>query len=80
MLQFEIVYMDFSIRYQDWLFYNLVILQIQLTPAQLQAIQMQLQGKLSNQPIIIQTTQQQASAPVQTVTQSSQAQQFTQVK
>lgn len=46
---------------------------IQLTPQQLQAIQMQLQGRTTNQPIIIQTS----SAPQQanqTVTQADQVQ------
>lgn len=43
---------------------------IQLTPQQYQAIQMQLQGKASNQPIIIQTS---AAQPLQTQTVVSQA-------
>lgn len=47
---------------------------IQLTPQQLQAIQMQLQGKQSNQPIIIQSSQQPAVQTVQTATQSNQSQ------
>lgn len=43
--------------------------QIQLTPAQLQAIQMQLQGKQTNQNVII---QQGAQPAVQTVSADSQ--------
>ena len=46
-------------------------LQIQLTAAQLQAIQMQLQGK-GNQPIIIQTPATQTQAVTQAVTQADQ--------
>lgn len=54
-------------------------LQIQLTPAQLQAIQMQLQGKQGNQPIIIQSSEQPAVQTIQTVTQADQSQ-FGQVR
>lgn len=56
-----------------------MILQIQLTPAQLQAIQMQLQGKQGNQPIIIQSSEQPAVQTIQTVTQADQSQ-FGQVR
>lgn len=54
-------------------------MQIQLTAAQLQAFQMQLQGKQANQPLIIQTTQQQND---QIIGATQQQQQFatTQVK
>lgn len=55
------------------------VLQIQLTPAQLQAIQMQLQGKQGNQPIIIQSSEQPAVQTIQTVTQADQSQ-FGQVR
>lgn len=49
---------------------------IQLTPQQLQAIQMQLQGKTSNQPIIIQTSAAQPQQPTQTVVSQSDQVQF----
>lgn len=50
------------------------VFQIQLTPQQLQVIQMQLQGKHNNNPIIIQTS---AAQPVQTQTLTQGDQQFT---
>ena len=53
-----------------------LLFQIQLTPQQLQAIQMQLQGKTSNQPIIIQTSGSQPQQQTQTVVSQSDQVQF----
>ncbi|XP_052775186.1 nuclear transcription factor Y subunit gamma-like isoform X1 [Mya arenaria] len=49
---------------------------IQLTPQQLQVIQMQLQGKTSNQPIIIQTSASQPTTSQSIVTQGDATQLF----
>lgn len=49
---------------------------IQLTPQQLQAIQMQLQGKTSNQPIIIQTSGSQPQQTTHTVVSQADQVQF----
>ncbi len=56
--------------------YLFIFEQITLTPAQMQALQLQVQGKTPGQPVIIQTTQAGGTA-VQSTEQ--QAAQFTQV-